>query len=308
MTKFTLFHEFFFSFTENELDSYMFQTVGHHAIDYYAEAMNKPLFRGAIKGSSLNQSSDYQETQKDEVEDLYELLQDIKSKVDFDAVCSGAILSDYQRVRVENVCVRLGLVSLAFLWRRDQAELLDEMVSNQVKSILIKVASLGLDTKHLGQDLSQMRDHLHAMHAKYGLNVCGEGGEYETFTLDCPLFVKKLVICESEVIMHSNDAFAPVAFLQLKKLKLEEKTVAKMDFLRSPLDFINEEEDQLTCETEEIDSTEDDIVEGSDSSSGWFVLSNLLSTVDDPEEAMHQVLRQLKGTMKFYLCKIWLNI
>eukprot|EP00093_Oithona_nana_P001404 01404.XXX_4712_5666_1 [CDS] Oithona nana genome sequencing. len=134
-----------FFFSENELDSYMYQTVGHQAIDYYAEAMDKPLFRGSIRGSSLNQSSDYKETKEDEVEDLYDLLESIKSKLDFDAVCSGAILSDYQRVRVENVCVRLGLVSLSFLWRRDQAELLDEMVSNQVKAILVKVATLGLN-------------------------------------------------------------------------------------------------------------------------------------------------------------------
>ena len=28
---------------------------------------------------------------------------------------------------------------------------------------------------------------------------------------------------ESEVIMHSNDAFAPVAYLQLKKLNLVDK-------------------------------------------------------------------------------------
>ena len=27
---------------------------------------------------------------------------------------------------------------------------------------------------------------------EFGLNVCGEGGEYETFTLDCPLFKKRL--------------------------------------------------------------------------------------------------------------------
>ena len=30
---------------------------------------------------------------------------------------------------------------------------------------------------------------------KYGLNICGEGGEYETFTLDCPLFKKRIVMC-----------------------------------------------------------------------------------------------------------------
>ena len=29
---------------------------------------------------------------------------------------------------------------------------------------------------------------------KFGLNVCGEGGEYETFTLDCSLFKKKIVM------------------------------------------------------------------------------------------------------------------
>ena len=90
-------------FTENELDSYMYQTVGHQAIDLYAEAMNLPLFRGDIKGSSLNTGADYDPTEQDEVEDLYELLSGITKSLKFDAVCSGAILSDYQRIRVENV-------------------------------------------------------------------------------------------------------------------------------------------------------------------------------------------------------------
>ena len=33
---------------EKELDSYMYQTVGHQAIDMYADAMRLPLFRGTI--------------------------------------------------------------------------------------------------------------------------------------------------------------------------------------------------------------------------------------------------------------------
>ena len=78
-------------------------------------------------------------------------------------MCSGAILSDYQRVRVENVCSRLDLVNLSYLWRRDQAELFDEMIDAKVEAILIKVATLGLDEKHLGLSLSQVRDHLHKM-------------------------------------------------------------------------------------------------------------------------------------------------
>jgi diphthine-ammonia ligase len=80
-----------------------------------------------------------------------------------EAVATGAILSDYQRLRVENVyavivgwtqicsysfvicsCTRLGLISLSYLWRRDQSELLQEMVDSRMVAVLIKVAALGL--------------------------------------------------------------------------------------------------------------------------------------------------------------------
>lgn len=64
-----------FSFrAEDELDSYMYQTVGHQAIDLYAEAMDLPLYRRTIQGSSLDTSRNYSKTEGDEVEDLYELL------------------------------------------------------------------------------------------------------------------------------------------------------------------------------------------------------------------------------------------
>ena len=56
----------------------MFQTVGHHAVDMYAEAMGVPLFRRTIEGSSVAQGKDYTETAEDEVEDLYTLLKQVK--------------------------------------------------------------------------------------------------------------------------------------------------------------------------------------------------------------------------------------
>lgn len=40
-------------------------------------------------------------------------------------------------------CTRLGLVCLAYLWRREQEELLQEMIMAGVKAIVIKVASMG---------------------------------------------------------------------------------------------------------------------------------------------------------------------
>ncbi|KAM9787957.1 diphthine--ammonia ligase isoform 3-T5 [Syngnathus typhle] len=227
---------------KDELDSYMYQTVGHQAIELYAEAMDLPLYRRTIQGSSLNTGRDYQETEGDEVEDLYQLLSLVKptklewlrtdarhftspsEKEGVDAVSAGAILSDYQRVRLENVCLRLGLQSLAYLWRRDQESLLSEMISSDVHAILIKVAALGLDPdKHLGKSLADMAPHLKQLSQKYGVHICGEGGEYETFTLDCPLFKKRLVIDSSETTIHSADAFAPVGYLRLTAVRTESK-------------------------------------------------------------------------------------
>ena len=64
--------------TVDELDSYMYQTVGHNAIDLYAQAMDLPLYRGIIQGSSVDQGKVYKENEQDEVEDLYKLLKNIK--------------------------------------------------------------------------------------------------------------------------------------------------------------------------------------------------------------------------------------
>uniref|UniRef100_A0A8C0ZPA4 Diphthine--ammonia ligase n=1 Tax=Castor canadensis TaxID=51338 RepID=A0A8C0ZPA4_CASCN len=62
----------------DELDSYMYQTVGHHAIDLYAEAMALPLYRRTIRGRSLDIGQVYTECEGDEVEDLFQLLKLIK--------------------------------------------------------------------------------------------------------------------------------------------------------------------------------------------------------------------------------------
>ncbi|XP_040917486.1 diphthine--ammonia ligase [Toxotes jaculatrix] len=208
----------------DELDSYMYQTVGHQAIELYAEAMDLPLYRRTIQGSSLDTSRNYSETKGDEVEDLYELLHLVKEKEGVEAVSVGAILSDYQRVRVENVCLRLGLQPLAYLWRRDQESLLTEMISSDLHAILIKVAAFGLDPeKHLGKPLADMEPYLKQLSQKYGVHICGEGGEYETFTLDCPLFKKKIVIDAAETVIHSADAFAPVGYLRFTKMHTENK-------------------------------------------------------------------------------------
>jgi diphthine-ammonia ligase len=130
--------------TADEIDSFMYQTVGHDAVHLQAECMNLPLYREYITGQSIDQGLNYTTTPNDETEDLFRLLEKVKqAHPDVQAVSVGAILSNYQRARVENVCVRLGLTCLAFLWQRDQKELLAEMIENGLVAVVIKVAAIG---------------------------------------------------------------------------------------------------------------------------------------------------------------------
>ena len=94
-------------------------------------------------------------------------------------MASGAIFSNYQRLRVENVCQRLGLASLAYLWQRDQAELLQEMIDFKMDARVAKICSMGLKEAHLGKSITELQTHFHKIHDQCGFNVCGEGGEYE---------------------------------------------------------------------------------------------------------------------------------
>ncbi|TKY62865.1 Diphthine--ammonia ligase [Spatholobus suberectus] len=218
----------------DELDSYMYQTVGHQIIIGYAECMGLPLFRRRIQGSSRHQELGYKATQGDEVEDLFILLHEVKRQIpSVTAVSSGAIASDYQRLRVESVCSRLGLVSLAYLWKQDQSLLLQEMIANGIVAITVKVAAMGLDpAKHLGKEIAFLNAYLHKLKELYGINVCGEGGEYETLTLDCPLFSNaRIVLDEYQVVMHSSDSIAPVGILHPLAFHLENK--ADVQYLKS---------------------------------------------------------------------------
>lgn len=187
----------------HEMDSYMYQTVGHNVVAQYSELLGVPLYRQPINGSAVTQKLDYAPVSNDETEDLYILLKTVlKNHPAVEAVSVGAILSSYQRTRVENVCQRLGLISLSYLWQRDQVELLDEIVKSKLDARIIKVAGMGLKPQtHIGKSLADIQPELLFLHERFGLHPCGEGGEYETLVVGGPssLFKKKFSIEEISI-------------------------------------------------------------------------------------------------------------
>ncbi|KAL0717698.1 hypothetical protein Bca4012_067020 [Brassica carinata] len=200
----------------DELDSYMYQTVGHQIIVSYAECMNVPLFRRRIRGSSRHQKLSYQMTPEDEVEDMFVLLSEVKRQIpSITAVSSGAIASDYQRLRVESICSRLDSKWNQSYFSQGGGNRIGSLEAFRERLSLHGTTSFEVERVcHISLLTLQL----------YGSNVCGEGGEYETLTLDCPLFTNaRIVLDEFEVKLHSPDSIAPVGVLHPTIFHLEKK-------------------------------------------------------------------------------------
>lgn len=205
-------------------DSYMYQTVGSEIVQLLGECLDVPIFVHETGCRSINQDLTYKEEDGDEVEDLYIAVRRIRECLDFQGVSSGAILSRYQKNRVEHICRRMDLCSLAPLWERPQKELLAEMVSEGIEARIVKVASSCLGKECLNMGLREVYEHLEK-NSGSDPNFCGEGGEYESIVVDCPMFRKRIRIDEYEICGHpeETDREGTVFYMRILQHALEEK-------------------------------------------------------------------------------------
>jgi len=126
-----------------------------------------------------------------ELEDLTAALASVKD--DVIGVVSGAIASRYQKDRVDAVCKELGIRSIAPLWGKDQYTLLKDEIAAGLQIVMTAVAAEGLDASWLGRIIDKdAANELALLGKKSGINIAGEGGEYETFVTDAPFFKKRI--------------------------------------------------------------------------------------------------------------------
>lgn len=223
---------------EHDLNSFMYQTVGHTVIPLYEQALGIPLYRQQILGSAVHTGTSYQPSTagEDETESLVPLLKIIiAAHPEANALSTGAILSTYQRTRVESVAGRLGLVPLSFLWQYPvlppgkQITLLEDMGEVGLDARIIKVASGGLDESFLWTNVTSREGirRIEKAMARFGVDdngaVLGEGGEFETLVLDGPanLFRGRIVInAEDMRVVREGGG---TAWLSIKKAVVEMK-------------------------------------------------------------------------------------
>lgn len=164
-------------------DSYMFHYPNVRWTKLQAESMRIPI--------KYRESEGLKEKELDDVESLMH-------EEDVDGFVCGAIASDYQWSRLNEICERLGKPLHAPLWRKDQLMLLQDMVDGGFKFIIAGVYAHGFDEGWLGKVITAHSiKELAKLKEKYRISPSGEGGEIETFVLDGPNFSKSIHIQEA---------------------------------------------------------------------------------------------------------------
>ena len=159
---------------------------------------------------------------EEELEDLEKCLEHLKNSSNVDAIASGAIASRYQRDRIDRLCNKLGIQSITPLWGINPATLVEEEIKAGFEIVITSCKALGFDKNWLGRKITyECLMELMKLNEKYGVNIAGEGGEYETLVIDGPFFKKRIKIVDSNKKWIDNSGY-----LIIKNARLEEKILS----------------------------------------------------------------------------------
>ncbi|MCL2712633.1 MAG: diphthine--ammonia ligase [Methanomassiliicoccaceae archaeon] len=196
--------EYLVNIISNSDDSMIFHVPNSNIVPLLAEAMDKRLITEFTDGSEEGDMN---------------ALRNALSDLDIKGVVTGAVLSDYQWERMNIVCDELDIVCIAPLWRKDQDDVMHELIDSGISSIIVGVYADGLDDKWLGKNISDPYDDLKRVASEKKISMIGEGGEYESLTLDSPMQHSSVVIEEYEKEWNGHSGT-----MNVKKAKLMKRS------------------------------------------------------------------------------------
>ena len=178
------------TFKSKRDDSYMFHIPNVHLVELQAKSMGIPLISAESSG-----------IKEKELKDIKKALHLAIKKYKIEGVVSGALASNYQKERIDNICNELKIESIAPLWHIEPKKYLRELIKNNFKVIIVGIAADGLTKDFLGHEINE---NFIKKIEKLNIHGGGEGGEYESLVIDCPLFKKTLKINKAKMEMENR--------------------------------------------------------------------------------------------------------
>ncbi|MEM0481722.1 MAG: diphthine--ammonia ligase [Nitrososphaerota archaeon] len=167
-----------------ERDSWMFHTTCIGVQHLQAEAMGLEHRYVDVSGRK-----------EVEVQELCDTIRALVKDYSIDGLLSGGLASQYQKNRIEWLADRLGVGHVAPCWGMGPPEIMREVLDRGYSVVIVAVSAHGLGPEWLGRRLDRESvKQLATLSLRYGFNLAGEGGEYETLVLDAPFFRNALRI------------------------------------------------------------------------------------------------------------------
>ena len=165
-------------------DSYMFHSANLDAVAAIAKVAGMKYVEVSTHGRKEKELAD---------------LEAGLAALDVEGVIAGAVASRYQADRVKTITDRLGILLFTPLWHMDTGMLLRE-VAERMDAIIVVTAAEGLDEHFLGAHIDDaLIRRLKRVAATHRINLAGEGGEYETLTLNAPFYSRPITFTTSEI-------------------------------------------------------------------------------------------------------------
>lgn len=183
-------------------ESWMFHTVNIDAAGMVAKSMGIPQTIFRTLGNRDR-----------ELLDLREAI----SSLSVEGVVSGAISSQYQKKRIDSICRALDMEHITPLWGRQGARLLEEMIGSGMVIMVTAVAARGLSESWLGKLIDALAlEELRELNLKYGVDICGDGGEMETIVLEAPWFLGKVEVKKARRVWERDSGRYIIEEAELK--------------------------------------------------------------------------------------------
>lgn len=165
-------------------ESYMFHSANLDAVPVIAKVAGMEYVGIPTRGKK-----------EEELRDLEKGLADL----DIKGVVAGAVASEYQADRIRSITDRLDLSLYTPLWHMNTLDLVRE-VADRMDARIVVTAADGLDESFLGARFDDILiQRLIAVARTRQINIAGEGGEYESLTLNAPFYSRPVTYATAEI-------------------------------------------------------------------------------------------------------------
>ncbi len=125
-----------------------------------------------------------------------------------DAVVLGGVgLQETQLKSIRDALFDLGVEVFASHNGEDEEDLMHTMIADGYEIVITEIASDGLTEEWLGKTLTlENFEKLKLLSKKYGFDLLGEGGYYNSLVINGPIFTKQIKIVDSEKVMEAANS------------------------------------------------------------------------------------------------------